>query len=150
MSKFGHLRRAQLSTAQVANQPQNRRTSDAMRHARASAAAQALALYFAGSYSAANVPSPTLSPTDPVPRGLPTLCPGASSGPQGLYTAYIQPIYGGACGEGERTPSAFAAPLPLPCPSFCSERGVPVHKTRCALVLSLAPPATQQGNVGMR
>jgi len=36
------------------------------------------------------VPSPTLSPTDPVPRGLLTLCPGASSGPQGLYTAYIQ------------------------------------------------------------
>ena len=34
-------------------------------------------------------PSPTLSPTDPVPRGLLTLCPGASSGPQGLYTAYI-------------------------------------------------------------
>jgi len=32
-------------------------------------------------------PSPTLSPTDPVPRGLLTLCPGASSGPQGLYTA---------------------------------------------------------------
>ena len=29
------------------------------------------------------VPSPTLSPTDPVPRGLLTLCPGASSGPQG-------------------------------------------------------------------
>ena len=37
-------------------------------------------------------PSPTLSPTDPVPRGLQTLCPWASSGPQGLYTAYIQPI----------------------------------------------------------
>ena len=36
------------------------------------------------------VPSPALSPTDPVPRGLLTLCPGASSGPQGLYTAYIQ------------------------------------------------------------
>ena len=29
------------------------------------------------------VPSPTLSPTDPVPRGLLTLCPAASSGPQG-------------------------------------------------------------------
>ena len=29
------------------------------------------------------LPSPTLSPTDPVPRGLLTLCPGASSGPQG-------------------------------------------------------------------
>ena len=28
-------------------------------------------------------PSPTLPPTDPVPRGLLTLCPGASSGPQG-------------------------------------------------------------------
>ena len=30
-------------------------------------------------------PSPTLSPTDPVPRGLLTLCPAAaaSSGPQG-------------------------------------------------------------------
>ena len=27
-------------------------------------------------------PSPTLSPTDPVPRGLLTLCPWASSGPQ--------------------------------------------------------------------
>ena len=26
-------------------------------------------------------PSPTLSPTDPVPRGLLTLCPAASSGP---------------------------------------------------------------------
>ena len=38
-------------------------------------------------------PSPTLSPTDPVPRGLLTLRPAASSGPQGLYTAYIQPIY---------------------------------------------------------
>ena len=38
-------------------------------------------------------PSPTLSPTDPVPRGLLTLCLWASSGPQGLYTAYIQPIY---------------------------------------------------------
>jgi len=35
----------------------------------------------------------TLSPTDPVPRGLLTLCPGASSDPQGLYTAYMQPIY---------------------------------------------------------
>ena len=31
--------------------------------------------------------------TDPVPCGLLTLCPWASSGPQGLYTAYIQPIY---------------------------------------------------------
>ena len=39
------------------------------------------------------VPSPTLSPTDPVPRGLLTLCPWASSGPQDPYTAYIQPIY---------------------------------------------------------
>jgi len=29
------------------------------------------------------LPSPTLSPTDPGPRGLLTLCPGASSGPQG-------------------------------------------------------------------
>ena len=38
-------------------------------------------------------PSPTLSPTDPVPRGLLTLYPWASSGPQGLYTAYVQPIY---------------------------------------------------------
>ena len=28
-------------------------------------------------------PSPTLSPTDPVPRGLLTLRPWASSGPQG-------------------------------------------------------------------
>ena len=28
-------------------------------------------------------PSPTLSPSDPVPRGLLTLCPEASSGPQG-------------------------------------------------------------------
>ena len=37
-------------------------------------------------------PSPTLSPIDPVPRGLLTLCLWASSGPQGLYTAYIQPI----------------------------------------------------------
>ena len=39
-------------------------------------------------------PSPTLSPTDPgpVPRGLLNLCPGASSGPQDLYTAYIQPM----------------------------------------------------------
>jgi hypothetical protein len=40
------------------------------------------------------VPSPTLSPTHPVPRGLLNLCPSASSGPQGLHTAYIQPIYG--------------------------------------------------------
>ena len=40
-----------------------------------------------------HAPSPTLSPTDPVPRGLLTLCPWASSGPQGLYTAYMQPIY---------------------------------------------------------
>ena len=39
------------------------------------------------------LPSPTLTPTDPVPRGLLTLCPWASSGAQGLYTAYIQPIY---------------------------------------------------------
>jgi len=31
----------------------------------------------------ARTPSPTLSPTDPVPRGLLTLCPAASSGPQG-------------------------------------------------------------------
>jgi len=37
-------------------------------------------------------PSPTLLPTHPVPRGLLTLCPWASSCPQGLYTAYIQPI----------------------------------------------------------
>ena len=28
--------------------------------------------------------------SDPVPRGLLTLCPWASSGPQGLYTAYTQ------------------------------------------------------------
>ena len=42
---------------------------------------------------AARRSSPTLSPTDPVPHGLLTLCPWASSGPQGLYTAYIQPIY---------------------------------------------------------
>ena len=34
------------------------------------------------------VPSPTLSPTDPVPRGLLTLCPWASSGPQST-----EPIY---------------------------------------------------------
>ena len=33
------------------------------------------------SLSLATCPSPTLSPTDPVPRGLLTLCPGASSGP---------------------------------------------------------------------
>jgi len=38
-------------------------------------------------------PSPTLSPTDPVPRGLLTLCPWASSGPQGLYTAYRLYVY---------------------------------------------------------
>jgi hypothetical protein len=38
------------------------------------------------------LPEPTLSPTDPVPRGLLTLCPWASSGPQGSYTAYMQPI----------------------------------------------------------
>jgi len=38
-------------------------------------------------------PPPTLSPTDPVPRGLLTLCPAANSGPQGLYTAHIQPIH---------------------------------------------------------
>ena len=31
--------------------------------------------------SVERVPSPTLSPTHPVPRGLLTLCPGASSGP---------------------------------------------------------------------
>ena len=43
--------------------------------------------------SGLTAPSPTISPTDPVPRGLLTLCPAASSGPQGLYTAYIQPIY---------------------------------------------------------
>ena len=30
-----------------------------------------------------HAPSPTLSPTDPVPRGLLTPCPAASSGPQG-------------------------------------------------------------------
>jgi len=34
-------------------------------------------------------PSPTLSPTDPVPRGLLTLCPG----PALAHRAYIQPIY---------------------------------------------------------
>jgi len=34
-------------------------------------------------YKLARAPSPTLSPTDPVPRGLLTLCPAASSGPQG-------------------------------------------------------------------
>ena len=34
----------------------------------------------------ARVPSPTLSPTHPVPRGLLTLCPAASSGPY-LQTA---------------------------------------------------------------
>jgi len=39
------------------------------------------------------LPSPTLSPTDPVPRSLLNLCPWASSCPQGLHTAYIQPIY---------------------------------------------------------
>jgi len=32
-------------------------------------------------HAAARLPSPTLSPTDPVPRGLLTLCPAASSGP---------------------------------------------------------------------
>ena len=35
------------------------------------------------SSAARGMPSPTLSPTDPVHRGLLTLCPAASSGPQG-------------------------------------------------------------------
>ena len=34
-----------------------------------------------------STPSPTLSPTDPVPRGLLTLCPG----PALAHRAYIQP-----------------------------------------------------------
>ena len=45
-------------------------------------------------------PSPTLSPTDPVPRGLPTLSPGPALAHRAyihpicsLYTAYMQPIY---------------------------------------------------------
>ena len=38
-------------------------------------------LSLAGPALSSCLPSPTLSPTDPVPRGLLTLCPGASSGP---------------------------------------------------------------------
>ena len=34
-------------------------------------------------------PSPTLSPTDPVPRGLLTLCPAASSGPGAQGDAHL-------------------------------------------------------------
>ena len=40
------------------------------------------------------VPSPTLSPTDPVSRGLLTLCPAASSGPG----AYIGCVWCVVCG----------------------------------------------------
>ena len=52
-------------------------------------------------------PSPTLSPTDPVPRGLLILCPGATSDPQGLYiyslyAAYMQPISQGGGGGRDR------------------------------------------------
>ena len=49
--------------------------------------------FLASSFLPRWLSSPTLSPTDPVPRGLLTLCPWASSGPQGLYTAYTQLIY---------------------------------------------------------
>ena len=103
-----------------------------------------------------SVPSPTLSPTDPVPRGLLTLCPAASSGPQGLYTAYIDmafAIYGlnaahsrlqsedavtmgvsrprgtGSVGDsvGEGWPSAHSPhPLPPPLPPRAHTRLSPV------------------------
>jgi len=43
------------------------------------------------------VPSPTLSPTDPVPRGLLTLCPGASSA---RHTG--QEAHGGCTADGLR------------------------------------------------
>ena len=45
---------------------------------------QHLPAHVAGTQS--YLPSPTFSPTDPVPRG--------QLWPTGLYTAYIQPIYG--------------------------------------------------------
>ena len=64
------------------------------------------------------VPSPTLSPTDPVPRGLLTLCPWASSGPQGLYTAYIQPIYSLYTAYMQPIYSLYAAYMQ---PSVCCE-----------------------------
>ena len=35
-----------------------------------------------------SLPSPTLSSTDPVPRGLLTLCPWASSGPQAIAAVF--------------------------------------------------------------
>jgi len=39
-----------------------------------------------------SAPSPTLSPTDPVPRGLLTLCPGASSGPPSPTLSPTDPV----------------------------------------------------------
>ena len=87
-----------------------------------------------GAPLALQVPSPALSPTDPVPRCLLTLCPWASSGPQGLYTAYIQPIYSLYTAyiqpiwslerEGARCGSLWSSEMPLPC--LCHASAMPL------------------------
>ena len=78
-------------------------------------------------------PSPTLLPTDPVPRGLLTLCPWASSGPQGLYTAYMQPIFSRHAADMQPTYSlhtALRSPLDCLLPrarGACSARPLLIH-----------------------
>ena len=80
-------------------------------------------------------PSPTLSPTDPLPRGLLTLCPAASSGPQGLYTAYIQPIYSlYTVYRGESAPCVCASVSVAQCATECDI--VPA----ASMAIPLAPP----------
>ena len=75
-------------------------------------------------------PSPTLSPTDPVPRGLLTLCPWASSGPQGLYTAYIQPIYSLYAAYMQPIYSLYAAYIQPTCSLHAAYMQVSEHSIR--------------------
>ena len=74
-------------------------------------------------------PSPTLSPTDPVPRGLLTLCPAASSGPQGLYTVQLPDL-------ATRLPPALTRSHPLP-PARTRPTPLAILARRLLLVLVL-------------
>ena len=77
-----------LFSSPVPPRAQAEHETSALRSARAALVLSSLTLlppFFLSPTSTPSgcMPSPTLSPTDPVPRGLLTLCPGASSGPQG-------------------------------------------------------------------
>ena len=68
-------------------------------------------------------------PTDPVPRGLLTLCPAASSGPQGLYTVQLPDL-------ATRLPPALTRSHPLP-PARTRPTPLAILARRLLLVLVL-------------